>query len=89
MTFTDTGTAAWPPGVGDEDFVTVARQAFEDSHQRNANFNEIASAMGNIFSETDAKMRSLQKGVEGGLTLYSRGKGRRKRFNRLFLWCTC
>ena len=71
LTFTDTGAAAWPSTVTSDDFATVIRQAFEDSHQRNANFNEIASSMGTLFAETDTKMQSLKLGIEGGYSCYN------------------
>ena len=68
MTFTDNGAAAWPVGVGPDDFAQVTRQAFEDSWTRNSNFNEISSSIGSIFAETDAKMQALRAGIEGTIT---------------------
>ena len=69
LTFTENGAAAWPVGSTTDDFVRVARQALEDSYSRNSNFNEIATSVGAIFSETDEKMHALRSGIEGKIDL--------------------
>ena len=55
----------WPPGFSVDDFKTALVKACEDSYQRTSGFDEIGAALGQIFRETDMKMRRIQAGLEG------------------------
>lgn len=48
-----------------ENFKVALCKAFEDSYQRTSGFDEMATAFGSMFRETDVKMKRFQMGIEG------------------------